>query len=151
MKSELLKLKELVEKSIKFTERMGLKVLDITPLSIKLLAPIKGNENHIGTMYAGALFTIAEIPGGALCYTAFDGSKFFPVVKDMRIEFKKIVKTDVTIEMTLSEEEVARISKEAEENGKADFVVKGEVIDAEGDVVAKSSGLYQIRKVNYSK
>ncbi len=63
--------KELVEKKIAFVERMGLKVIELTPGYVKLIAPLQGNENHVGSMYAGALFTLAEIPGGALILTTF--------------------------------------------------------------------------------
>jgi thioesterase domain-containing protein len=147
MDSNLKVLKQLIEKSMKFCERMGLKVLEIEPHRIKLSAPIKGNENHINTMYAGAIFTIAEIPGGALVYSAFDGAKFFPILKDMYIKFTKTAKTDITVEASLNEEEVKRLEKEAEKNGKANFYVECEVKDAKGEIVAISKGLYQIRKM----
>ena len=39
-----------------------------------MLMPFKPNRNHLGTMYAGALFTLAEIPGGAVLISAFDMS-----------------------------------------------------------------------------
>jgi hypothetical protein len=57
-------IKELVERKIAFVERMGLRVMDLISGYVKLMAPLRGNENHIGSMYAGALFTLAEMPGG---------------------------------------------------------------------------------------
>ena len=74
--------KDLVEKKIAFVERMGLKVLELMPGSVKLMAPLRGNENHIGSMYAGALFTLAEIPGGALVLITFDPTKCYPLIKE---------------------------------------------------------------------
>ena len=73
--------RELVEKKIAFVERMGLKVLELMPGSVKLMAPLRGNENHIGSMYAGALFTLAEIPGGALILATFDPTRCYPLIK----------------------------------------------------------------------
>ncbi|VEN72700.1 putative Thioesterase [Candidatus Desulfarcum epimagneticum] len=140
-------LKPLVETSLKFLKRAGLKVLDIRPRYVKLEMPLKNNENHIGIMYAGALFTISEVPGGALSYATFDAEKFFPVVKDMSIRFIKPAKTDVTIEISISEEEAARIEKEATETGKSEFVLEGEIRDASGEAVAAARGVYQLRKV----
>ena len=61
-------MKSLIEKPFSFIERMGMKVLVLEPRRVKFSVPLKGNENHIGSMYAGALFTIAEIPGGAVFY-----------------------------------------------------------------------------------
>jgi len=134
-----------IEKGIPFVQRMGLKAVELRPRHVKLTAPLSGNVNHIGTMYAGALFTLAEMPGGALFATTFDPARYYPIVKEMTIRFVKTAKTDVTIELSLTEEEVARISAEADEKGKADYVLEGEIKDADGVVVAVSRGLYQMR------
>jgi acyl-coenzyme A thioesterase PaaI-like protein len=138
-------LKQFIEKPFAFVERMGLKALELKPGYVKLTAPIAGNENHIGGMYAGALFTLAEIPGGALYLTTFDVSNFYPIIKEMTIRFVAPAKTDVTIEMNLPKAEASHIEADARENGKADYVLEGEVKDASGVVVAVSKGLYQLR------
>ena len=132
-------------KKMQFTERMGLETLKAGKGYAKLKAPIQGNGNHVGIMYAGALFTLAEVPGGTLFYSLFDGSKYYPVVKDMYIRFRRPAKTDVTIEMRMSEERAAEIAAEADKNGKADYVLEGEMLDETGEVVALSKGTYQIR------
>ena len=51
--------------------------------------PLKPNKNHIGTMYAGALFTLAEMPGGVLFLSSFDNKAFFPIVKELTMKFVK--------------------------------------------------------------
>jgi acyl-coenzyme A thioesterase PaaI-like protein len=139
-------LKELVETKFAFLRNMGLKALDLAPNRVKLMLPKKGNENHLGTVWAGALFTLAEVPGGILVFTSFDGSKFYPVVKEMNIKFVKPATTDVTIEISMDEAEAARVEKEAEEKGKADFILDGELMDANDNVVAVTRGFYQLRK-----
>ena len=141
-------MKSFIEKPFDFVERMGLRVIELEPRSVKLSVPLKGNENHIGTMYAGALFTIAEIPGGALFLTTFDVSRFYPVIKEMTIRFIKPAKTDVTIEMVMSVSEAKRIVSEAEKNGKAEYVLEGEIKDTNEEVVAVSQGIYQVRIIN---
>jgi len=132
-------------KKMQFTERMGLETVKVGKGYAKLKAPIRGNENHVGIMYAGALFTLAEVPGGTLFYSLFDGSKYYPVVKDMYIRFRRPAKTDVTIEITMSEQRAAEIAAEADKNGKADYVLEGKMLDDTGEVVALSKGTYQIR------
>ena len=141
-------MKSFIEKPFDFVERMGLRVIELEPRSVKLSVPLQGNENHIGTMYAGALFTIAEIPGGALFLTTFDVSRFYPVIKEMTIRFIKPAKTDVTIGMVMSVSETKRIVSEAEKNGKAEYVLEGEIKDTNEEVVAVSRGIYQVRIVN---
>jgi thioesterase domain-containing protein len=137
--------KELVEKKIAFVERMGLKVLELTPGHVKLMAPLAGNENHIGGMYAGALFTLAEIPGGALILTTFDPTKCYPIVKELTIKFLRPAKSNITTEFFLSQEEVDHISGDLSNQGKAEFILHGELKDESGTVVATSQGLYQLR------
>jgi len=135
----------LVERQIPFVERSGLKVIELQRGKVRLTMPLTGNENHIGTMYAGALFTLAEIPGGALFLTTFDVSRFYPVIKEMSVRFRRPARTAITVEMGLSEEDARRIQQEAEAHGKADYVLEGELKDAHGEVVALSRGVYQIR------
>jgi acyl-coenzyme A thioesterase PaaI-like protein len=107
--------------------------------------PLKGNENHIGIMYAGALFTLAEVPGGALYLTTFDTSRYYPIVKEMNIRFRRPAATDITVELSISENRVKAIQKEAAENGKAEYTLETELKDTEGTVVALGKGVYQLR------
>ncbi|SHG02714.1 thioesterase domain-containing protein, putative [Desulfacinum infernum DSM 9756] len=136
-----------VETAIPFVARAGLKVLELQPGYVKLLMPFKGNENHVGTMYAGAIFTLAEIPGGALVYTTFDPQRYYPVAKEITIRYRRPVKTDATIEVRLSPEEIKRLQGEADREGKAEFVIEADILDTTGEVVAMSRGIYQVRAV----
>ncbi|MEE9516948.1 MAG: YiiD C-terminal domain-containing protein [Candidatus Adiutricales bacterium] len=140
-------LKKFSGRRVAFIENMGLETIEARPGYVKLKAPLKGNENHIGIMYAGALFTLAEVPGGTLFSTSFDVTKYYPIVKEMSIRFRRPAATDITLEMTMSEDEVDRIQTEAEANGKADYVLEGELKDESGEVVALSKGVYQIRAI----
>lgn len=134
-----------LEKGIKFVENTGLKVLDLRRGYVKCLMPFAGNGNHIGTMYAGALFTLAEIPGGALFLSSFDASRFFPIVKALDLQFLKPATSDITIEIGLDEAQISALAAEAEAKGKAEFILEGELRTADGTVVAKSHGVYQLR------
>ena len=140
-------IKEKMAKSILFAERTGIEVVDVSKGYAKLKMPIEGNGNHVNTMYAGALFTLAELPGGIVYVSTFDRSRYYPIVKDMYIKFTRPATTDVTIEIRLSDEEAQRITADAEENGKADYILEGELVDANGTVVALSKGTYQLRKI----
>jgi len=139
--------KTIVQQGILCVKRMGLEVLELAPRRVTLRMPLAGNENHIGIMYAGILFTTAEIPGGALFLTSFDVTKYVPIVKGMDIRFKKPATTDVTITAEISQAEVDRINRELEAVGKSDFTLNGEIKDANGVVVCESKGFYQIRRI----
>ncbi len=139
--------KRLLEQGIAFVKNAGLIVEHLEPGEVRCLMPFKGNGNHIGTMYAGALFTVAEIPGGALFLSSFNTTRFFPVVKALNLKFVKPAKSDVRVTARLSAAEITRIEQEATQNGKAEFTLSLELKDAEGVVVAISEGLYQLRRV----
>lgn len=81
--------RQFTEDKIAFVKRMNLKAEVLEPGFVRLRVPLAGNENHIGSMYAGALFTLAEIPGGALFLTSFDASQFYPIVKEMNLRFRR--------------------------------------------------------------
>ena len=135
-----------MEKPFAFVERAGVKAIVMEPRRIKLLLPLEGNTNHIGSIYAGALFTVAELPGGALFLTTFDVARFYPVLKAMNIRFGRPAVTDVTVDVSLTEEEAQRIAEEAERRGKSEFTLSVEVLDADERVVAETEGIYQLRK-----
>ncbi len=139
-------MRQWIERPFAFIERIGLKAMVLEPRHVRLMVPLTPNMNHIGGMYAGALFTLAEVPGGALFLTTFDVTRFYPIVKEMSIRFRRPVKTDAFIELSMGADDVRRITVEAEQNGKADFVLDGEIMDAHGEVVAISHGVYQLRK-----
>ena len=135
----------LIEEGIPFARRAGLKLLVAEPGRTVLEIPLEPNLNHIGTMYAGAQFTLGEIPGGVLCMTSFDMTRFFPIVKEMNIRFVKPGTTALKCEVTLSPEEIERIGRESEEKGKADFTLTAELKDINDEVISITTGLYQLR------
>lgn len=138
--------RQFTEDKIAFVKRMNLKAEVLEPGFVRLRVPLAGNENHIGSMYAGALFTLAEIPGGALFLTSFDASQFYPIVKEMNLRFRRPATGDIVVEARLGTEEIERLQGEAQANGKAEYVLELQLTDGSGEVVALSRGIYQLRK-----
>lgn len=131
--------------AVPFAERAGVDLVEFERGRVKMKIPFQGNQNHIGIMYAGALFTVAEIPGGALFMSAFDLSKCYPILVDMSIKFIKPATTDVFVVANLSEAEIARVNTELESHSKANFELDLELVDAQGIVVAATHATYQVR------
>jgi thioesterase domain-containing protein len=134
-----------IEEKIPFVSRAGLAVEAIEPGYVRLRMPLDGNQNHIGSMYAGALFTLAEIPGGALFLTSFDVGRFYPVIKDMQLRFLRPAVGDIRVEARLRAEEIERLQSEATLKGKAEYELHLQLVDANDQVVAESHGRYQLR------
>jgi hypothetical protein len=136
-----------VESGIEGIRRTGLKVLTLRERHVKLLMPLTGNVNHVGMMYAGSLFTIGEVMGGAIFGASFDMGRYYPLVKEVNIRFRRPAMTDITLELKFNEEKVAGICAELEEKGKADFPLELELTDANGEVVSIVQGVWQGRKM----
>ncbi|MDF1779774.1 MAG: YiiD C-terminal domain-containing protein [Alcanivoracaceae bacterium] len=143
---QLERIRHAAENSFPFVSRCGVKVLDIERGYCKMLMPLELNKNHVGTMYAGALYTLAELPGGVVYLSSFDTNKYYPIVKDMSIRFRRPATTDVTVEVSIDDHEIARIEAATEENGKCEFTWDVEIKDATGEVVALTQNVYQLRK-----
>ena len=139
-------IKQSVEGGIPFCERTGIELVECDTGYVKMRMPFEPNNNHVGIMYAGALFTLAEVPGGALFMTAFDAKKYYPIVNDLKIRFRRPAKTAITVEVTMTPEEVSGIEAEAEREGKADYSWNCELKDDSGEIVALTENLYQLRR-----
>lgn len=135
----------LVHLAIPFAGRSGFEIEALQPGYLRARMPFKGNRNHIGTMYAGALFTLAEIPGGVI--VIFDmGAAFIPILKSLEMTYLKTARTDVTVEFHFPPEQRDAVMSEVRQQGKAEFVLKADLTDERGEVVAKSHALYQVRQ-----
>lgn len=138
-------LKILSSYAIGFVRRSGVRVLELSPGHVVCRMPLKGNVNHIGTMYAGALFTLAEFPAGPMILATFGLSRYVPIVTALDLEFVSVAKSDITLTLTLPEERVQAIEQDAENHGEAKFVLHGELKDTQGKVVARSTATYLLR------
>jgi thioesterase domain-containing protein len=138
--------KQMSEGGIQFVAHTGLRVVEMRGGYVKCVMPFEGNGNHIGTMYAGALFTLADIAAGALFLASFDAAQYFAVVKQLDLRFLKPANGDVTVECTMSEDEISALSTEVAQRSKADFILESELIGGSGTVVAESRGVFQMRK-----
>jgi acyl-coenzyme A thioesterase PaaI-like protein len=126
---------------------MGLEIIEAADGRAAARIPVEPNRNHFGVMYAGSLFTVAEMLGGVIGFTSLAMDGFVPLVKSLEITFTRPAMSAVTASTSLSAEEIARVRSEAAADGKADYVLTCDVIDEAGTVVASTSGVYQLRRL----
>ena len=142
--------KELVaylEKTIKIIEKMGMRILDFERHAVKIVLPKGPNVNHLGTVYAGSLFSLADYAGGVLFYATFDRKKYYPLLKEVMITFKKPATTDITVETSMPPALAEQIKKITDETGKADWVLDLELKDEKENVCCTAHGIFQMRKI----
>ena len=131
--------------AIPFVERTGMVIEEVEPGRCVLSIPEEPNINHFGTVYAGAIYTLGEVPGGVLFFATFDGEKYFPLVKSSQIRYRRPGRGRLRVEATIEADEVARLSAVADAEGKADYTLELEITDETGDVVALMTSQYQMR------
>lgn len=138
----------LIGLSIPFATRNGFAVEEVRPGFVRARIKLKGNKNHFGSMYAGAYFLVAEIPGGVL--SLFDlGPAYTPILKEMSLQFLAPANSDVTVEFTLAPETLVAIKAEADATGRAAFSLEGNLYDREGQHVATSLAHYRVRRKGF--
>ena len=136
---------QVMRSSIPLVESTRIEIVELERGYARTTAPFEGNGNHLGTMYAGVLFTVAEVIGGVMAAVTFDMTKVAPLVKSMEIDFKRPARSDVTAEARLDDATIEAATAAAERDGKGPYELRATITDAEGTVVATTVAQYQIR------
>lgn len=138
--------------SVPILEAMGIRVVEVRPGFAAAELPSEPNVNHFGVTYAGSLFSVAEMLGGVLSLATFDLDPasgelagFVPIVKESTIRFRRPALGVVRASASLSDDEVARVRRDALATGKGEFVLEATLTDQQGEVVASTIGTYQVR------
>ncbi len=121
-------------KSIDTLKHMGLEILESNDNRVRLRMPKDGNTNHLGGVYAGAIFTFAEFPFGMMYIAKLGMTEMVPVVGEMTIRYLAPATGDLFIDVVVSEDEWVQIAEETREKGKLKLVREIEVKDADGKV-----------------
>jgi thioesterase domain-containing protein len=135
----------MLEQMIPRLHQMGVTFVELRPGYVRAELPFEGNANHFGTVYAGVIYSLAEVLGGAIHLSSFDASTHYPLIRGSNIKYLKPAKGPLSASASLDEATIARVKAEAGADGKAAFELHAEVIDENGVVVATTVGDYQIR------
>lgn len=127
---------------------MGIEILSMSDHDLRAKLPAKPNRNHLNTIYAGSLFSLAEFPAGALFLRRFKGRPLVPVVAEMNIRYRRPATTDVTVDFHIDEDDYVRMEKEALAEGKSSVELKHDLVDEQGTVVAIAEARYVLLHVN---
>lgn len=121
---------------VEFVERTGLKRLAEGRGHARLLMPLAGNENHVGVLYMGAYTVLAEAVAAIPGISILDTARFFPILKDIYVDFHKSAASDVTAEFRLSEQVLDGLLADLERKGSATYIAEFPMHDAGGVHVA---------------
>lgn len=134
-----------LEQLIPVARGMGVTFTVADPGRVEATVPFEGNSNHFGVVYAGVIFTVAEVLGGAIHFSTFDVTTHYPLVRRIDIDFVAPGTSDLTAVGVMTAEEIERITAAATPDAKVPFVFETEVRGSDGTVVARTRGDYQLR------
>lgn len=123
---------------VEFVERTGLTRLIEERGHARMLMPLAGNENHVRVMYMGAYTVLAEAAAAIPGTTILDIDRYFPILKDIAVSFKKSAASDVTAEYRLDEDMIQSLLADLERKGSATYVAEFPMYDASGVEVASA-------------
>ncbi len=141
-------IKSHLDAAVPFARHVGVTLLEIGDGTAR--ASLEQREevsNHIASMHAGAMFTLAEAASGAALAGALAPVilEMRPVAANAQIAFKKIAKGTLTAHAKASQDGASLIST-IEEDGKVAFDVAVDVRDAEGDTVVEMTVNWYVSK-----
>ena len=134
-----------LEQIVPRAHQMGVRFVELRPGYVRAELPFEGNGNHFGTVYAGVIFTLAEVLGGAMHFATFDPSTHYPLVRAMSIDFVAPGRGALERVGRARRRDDRAGQAEAGTDGKAAFELRAEVVGEDGTVVATTVGDYQIR------
>jgi len=93
--------------------------------------------NHIGTMHAGALFTLAETASGDALKAYFPElvGKAVPLLRGSKVKFKKPAEGTVVAVAFLSEDDVSGFRRQMDKKGYSQIEIEVEVKSPDGGMV----------------
>jgi hypothetical protein len=101
-----------------------------------MVMPLAGNENHVGVMYLGALTVLAEAAAATPGIALLDPARYFPIVKDIYVDFHRMAASDVTAAFGLPPSRQEALLADLERKGSATYVAEFPMHDADGAAVA---------------
>ena len=99
--------------------------------------------NHVGIVYAGSYFIIAESTGATLIKCVY-GTKYTAIIKSVNIDYVKPCKGDLVVDLSMTDEEAKERIAYVEEHGKGRYPMDIPVMNADGEVCANVSMVYYL-------
>jgi acyl-coenzyme A thioesterase PaaI-like protein len=96
--------------------------------------------NHLGTMHAGVLFTLAEATSGQLLVTFFPewADRVIPVIRKSKVKYNKPGTTTIYSHATMTDETKSKIPYDLENRGRSIAEVSVDLYDEENTKIFSS-------------
>lgn len=101
--------------------------------------------NHVGTMHASALFTIAETAAGLHATSVIPGNRAIPLLRGATVRYTRRASGDLTATARVKGGDSERVLADFDANDRADVDIEVDVVDDENETVFKGTFDYAMR------
>ncbi|MDF1513753.1 MAG: PaaI family thioesterase [Anaerolineae bacterium] len=140
-------IQNMISTKVPVAEFLDLRVQTAEPGHIILKLPFSQSvQNHLDIVYAGAIFSLAEIAGGMVMLSVFDTSKYTILVEQMCVDFQRPSRQDLWCDITLESDLISHVQEQVKTTGKAKVTLLLEVTDSRKRMIARIQGRYYVRR-----
>ena len=137
---------KLMQSTVPMLGSMGLEAVVVEPRHVRTRLPFSAvNGNHIGTVYAGVLFSLLEASGGALVLVSLDVSRWIPVIVEGTIRYLRPVSGSVDCDLSLTERDVEAVHAALDADPKYRWTFQASAVAEDGRVACEADFVYRFR------
>ena len=141
-------IQNVVRSTVPLLGAIGMEVVEASPGRVRTRLPFMAeNSNHIGTVYAGVLFSFLEASGGALVLMAFDVARWIPVIVEGTIRYARPVSGPIECALAVTTAERDAVHAALEADPKHRWVLNAAAIDDTGTTVCEADLVYRFRAI----
>jgi len=135
---------------IPFIQHLNIKNSSTDNLSIQ---NSKNLHNHLGSIHAGALYTLAETQSAIFLQSKFPDLKenIIPLLREGTIKYKKQALSQITAYANTNEEDIEKFFKLFNKKGRGSIEVKVELKDEEDELCAIGRFVWFVQSVDLNQ
>jgi thioesterase domain-containing protein len=138
----------IVRTTVPLLGAMGIEVVEASPGRVRTRLPFRPeNGNHIGTVYAGVLFSFLESSGGALVFVSFDIARWIPVIVEGSIRFVRPVTGAVETTLEIGDAERDEVHAALDDDPKSSWTLHAVASAGDGRVACEADFVYRFRSI----
>jgi thioesterase domain-containing protein len=127
---------------------MGMEVVTAEQGRVRTRLPWRPeNGNHIGTVYAGVLYSFLEATGGALVMVSLDVLRFIPVIVEGTIRYPRPVTGPIECEVSLASDDRDAVHAALETDPKHRWTLLAQATAEDGRIACEADLVYRFRVV----
>jgi len=127
---------------------IGVEAVEVERRRVRTRLPFDPvNGNHIGTVYAGVLYSFLESTGGALVLVSFDVSSWIPIIVEGTIRYLRPVTAAVEIDVSLTEQECDAVHAQLDADPKSRWILHAAAVAEDGRVACEADLVYRFRSI----